>query len=809
MKSQTRYQTGDRIGGRFQVHQALRGGMGEVYLCLELDTFLPFALKTFQQRLLTTPRIVRLFEEEVSIWIALENHPNIVRCYALERLDNYPFIILDWIISDEGQGTDLRSWLRRGPLDLRLALDLTIDVCRGLVHAQERQPGIVHRDLKPGNILIAFGQQAKITDFGLARVARGAGIEVGEAEGTPPYMAPEQWKGEEVDARTDIYAIGCILYELLAGSWPFQATTVAGFRRLHLEAEVPGLPDTRALPRSLDPLVRRCLAKRREERFATADDLMRRLALIYQEQFGEPPKTLSTGEDFTAEDHLNRGITYFRLKRYDDALADFEQAVRLEPSQSSAYAYRGQAYAALQRHGEALADQDKAIWLDPSNALAYNARGITYSLQGRDDEALADYGRAIQLDPNLVLALSNRAVAHHEARRYEEALADLNRVIELNPTYPNAYGNRGLTYSALKRHEQALADFTQGIQLEPTVASHYVNRGTVYHDLERYEEALADYDWALGLDPRLVEAHYNRGRTLHALKQEDQALAALDRAIELGPSDPDAYTSRGLVYADLGRYDQALADFDRAIQLDPDHANAYANRGAAYADLRRYDEALADQNKGIELDPTDARAYVNRGHTYADLKQHDRALSDYSQAIQLAPTMAGAYYDRGTSHEAFQQYNDALADYEQAVNLDPHHVSAFLNIGVILVQHQQYDDALPFLERAAELGHPRAAGYAEMVRGVLGLEPVVSAPSMDQLQEAFGAFLAADSLDNMGQALKENPLMKDERFLESLAQAIAAEEGSDNWWLLDRKMMWLLGAIDEQDPGLLARLKQK
>ena len=183
MKPQPRYKPGDKIGGRYQVHQALMGGMGEVYLCLDLETIHPYALKTFQQRYQTgTQRLRQAFKKEVATWVALEKHPNIVRCYAMETLDNQPFMILEWISGEEGKGADLRGWLRHGPLDLQTALDFAIDICRGLVHAQEKQPGLVHRDLKPENILIAQSGLAKITDFGLTQIVKQTGLETEELE---------------------------------------------------------------------------------------------------------------------------------------------------------------------------------------------------------------------------------------------------------------------------------------------------------------------------------------------------------------------------------------------------------------------------------------------------------------------------------------------------------------------------------------------------------------------------------------------------------------------------------------------------
>ncbi|MCP4454065.1 MAG: serine/threonine protein kinase, partial [Planctomycetes bacterium] len=192
----------------------------------------------FQQRY-QSQALRQAFETEVAIWVALENHANIVSCFFMDILDNQPFMALEWVAGEEGKGADLRGWLRHGPLDLPTALDIGIDICRGLVHAGEKQPGLVHRDLKPENILITQGGQAKITDFGLAQIVIRAGLDVtrmpeqeanstdrqqqsliggGGVAGTPSYMPPEQWQPDaRLDPRTDIYALGCILYEMLVG----------------------------------------------------------------------------------------------------------------------------------------------------------------------------------------------------------------------------------------------------------------------------------------------------------------------------------------------------------------------------------------------------------------------------------------------------------------------------------------------------------------------------------------------------------------------------------------------------------------
>jgi len=451
MSPKPRYQPGDKIGGRFQVHKVIMGGMGEVYLCLDRATNHPFALKTFQQRYLNNANMQTLFQEEVATWVALGKHPNIVRCFLMDTFDNQPFILLEWIAGSDQRHADLRSWLRNGPLALQLALNFTIDICRGLHHAQTQTPGLVHRDLKPDNILVAQDQVAKITDFGLAAVVQRADMTFPDpAEdsggrqglvkregivGTPPYTAPEQWRGDPLDSHTDLYALGCILYELLTGHWLFAAQTRDDFRHHHRHTAIPKLAEqlqgtlSNVVLHDLDALLARCLAKRREERFVHINELLTALIDLYRNHLGALPRTITVDEKFTPADYNNRGYTYRELQRYTEALADYARALELKP----AYANRGNVYAALHRYTEALADYDHALALDPTLATAYNNRGNAYADLQQVEQALANYTHALALDPDFALAYNNRGRVYQALQRYTGALAIMRVPLTSSP----------------------------------------------------------------------------------------------------------------------------------------------------------------------------------------------------------------------------------------------------------------------------------------------------------------------------------------------------------------------------------------
>lgn len=544
METQTQYGRGDKIGGRYEVYEVLMGGMGEVYLCLDLKWNTPFALKTFQARYLPNSKLRDSFEREVATWVALEKHPNIVRCFYMDLIDDRPFMILEWIASDDRVGTDLRSWLRKGSLNYRLSLGFAIDICRGLSYAARKIPGIVHRDLKPDNVLIAQGPIAKITDFGLAKVCQEANVRgTNEAPGvcrtsnmggTPQYMAPEQWRGEDLDARTDIYAVGCILYEMLTGQWPFEAVLGDEFRDKHLWAPVPTLPNNASSFTGTNQILQRCLAKRKEERFGTADELLREICLIYEQQFSEARKPVDISGEFTAVDHNNRGLTYSHLRHYEEALSDYTNAIRLAPIFAGAYSNRGLVYEVLKRYTEALADFTQSITLDPTYMKAHYNRGHVYEMLERYDDALVDYGTAIRIEPSNAGSWYNRGNIYLRLQRYEEALSDFTRTIELNPDDAHAFNNRGYSFGCVRRYDEALADLNHAIAIDSTFTHAYFNRGITYVNIQRFDKALADFRQAIQLDATNRDAYRNVGALLAKRGLLKEALPYFQKAGDLG-----------------------------------------------------------------------------------------------------------------------------------------------------------------------------------------------------------------------------------------------------------------------------------
>jgi tetratricopeptide (TPR) repeat protein len=358
-----------------------------------------------------------------------------------------------------------------------------------------------------------------------------------------------------------------------------------------------------------------------------------------------------------------------------EAVAQFNQAVVLNPRYTIAYFLRAKVKDLLNDPKGALADYNQAISLDPKVANAYYNRGFLKYLKLNDPKgALSDYNQAIALNPKFVEAYLNRGILKHEKLNDPKgALADYNQAIALNPKFVEAYLNRGVLKKGLNDPQGALADYNQAISLNPKLATAYYNRGILKHKkLNDPKGALADYNQAISLNPKLADAYLNRGVLKKGLNDPQGALADYNQAIYLNPKDATAYYNRGNLKDALNDPQGALADYNQSISLNPKDATAYIGRGALkYEKLNDLQGALADFNQAISLNPKDALAYNNRGFLkYEKLNDPQGALADYNQAISLNPQLADVYYNRGLLK--YTKLNDtpgAITDFRTAAKL--------------------------------------------------------------------------------------------------------------------------------------------
>jgi tetratricopeptide (TPR) repeat protein len=259
-------------------------------------------------------------------------------------------------------------------------------------------------------------------------------------------------------------------------------------------------------------------------------------------------------ESFTLQTRLSAEMAYLSLftvgmaryaaEDWDAAIARFSDALSQTAErvpaldQSTVCFYRGNTYHYKSDLDRAIADFDQAIQLQPDFSCAYNNRGNAYADKGDTDHAITDYDRVIQLQPDLAEAYNNRGTAYGQKGDYDRAIADFDQAIQLQPDLAEAYNNRGLTYGRKGETDRAIADFDQAIQLQPNYADAYFNRGLVYADKGDYDRAIANFDQAIQLQPDDAMAYYNRGLDYRQKGEKEKAIADFRKFLELS-NDPD------------------------------------------------------------------------------------------------------------------------------------------------------------------------------------------------------------------------------------------------------------------------------
>ncbi|MEA2905436.1 MAG: hypothetical protein QOI12_2823 [Alphaproteobacteria bacterium] len=241
-------------------------------------------------------------------------------------------------------------------------------------------------------------------------------------------------------------------------------------------------------------------------------------------------------------------------------------------ARAAAYYNRGNAYREKGEYDLAIADYGQAIALDPRSTAVYHNRGVAFHEKGDNPRAVADFGRAIKLDPRHVRAYSNRGIAYGEMGRYRRAMADYGAAIRIDPTHAIAYYNRGMEYADRGDYDRAVADFSAVIRLAPEDSGGYQNRARAYRDKGDFERAIADYGEVIRLESQDADAYTERGNAYRDSGDYERALADYGEAMRLDPADVDSYKNAGLAHLAGGALAKAKTDLRRASELAPEDA---------------------------------------------------------------------------------------------------------------------------------------------------------------------------------------------------------------------------------------------
>jgi len=237
----------------------------------------------------------------------------------------------------------------------------------------------------------------------------------------------------------------------------------------------------------------------------------------------------------------------------------------------NAYGHRGYAYYVTGKFDQAIQDFDQAMRLNPSFAPVFSLRGNAFYGKAAYDRAILDFDEAIRLDPSVANDFNNRGNAYYSKATYDRAIQDYDEAIRLNPSFADAFHNRGLAYRGKGDHDGAIRNYDEAIRLNPSFADAFKNRGNAYYAKGNYDRAIQDYDEAIRLKPGVAEIFSYRGRAYTQKGNYDRAIQDYDEAIRLDPSS-DTFFNRGRVRFDLGQFAASQSDFAKAAELKPSYA---------------------------------------------------------------------------------------------------------------------------------------------------------------------------------------------------------------------------------------------
>jgi len=726
---QDRYTLGREIG---------RGGMATVYLAEDRRHGRQVALKALRPELASTLGPDR-FRREIEV-VARLNHPHILPLHDSGHAGGTLYYVMPYV-----QGQSLRRRIEReGPLPVEDSVTIALQVAAALEHAHAH--GVVHRDVKPENILLHEGE-AVVADFGIALAVEAAGqrlTRTGLSIGTPEYMSPEQALGEgPVDARSDEYALGCVLYEMLAGEPPYTGRTAQAIIAKRLTDPVPSARRIRsAVPVAVDRALMKALSPHPGDRFpsvkAFAEALTSRAPIAPASRSVAILPFLNMSPD-PENEYFADGIT-------EDVITQVSKVRTLKViSRTSVMAFK-QRDQSLKEIGTRLG---ASTLLEGSVRRAGDrVRIVAQLVDAETDRHLwaETYDRKL----TDIFEIQADVALHIAAALKAELTDDESQRIGRKPTRDvHAYqlylqGRHCFTRFTRDGMLKSIEYFEQALERDPGFAQAHVGIALACAELaetgtlgpeQLSARARNEAATALRLDPELAAAHSLAGYIACMWDFDwERAEREFGRALELNPSDADTHDYYGRMLSSLGRHDEAVIANRRAQELDPvTHA-----RDLSTALLRagRYDEALSEALRALELDSSSARAHATLGWAYLKKDMPDRGIAELQRAVELAPgysqwlaQLGQALAEQGRREEAL----DALRRLEEMAResyVSPNHL-AYVYTGL-----GDQEAALDCLEEAYRAG----AGAIYGIKGSFLFTPLHSNPR-------FQALLAKMNLD--------------------------------------------------------------
>jgi serine/threonine protein kinase/thioredoxin-like negative regulator of GroEL len=674
------------------------GGMGVVFRAEDTKLGRNVALKFLPDELMRDPVALERFRREARTASSL-NHPHICTIHEIDEHEGRQFIAMELL-----EGQTLKERISGQPLPLDEILDLSIQIADALEAAHAK--GIIHRDIKPANIFVTLRKQAKVLDFGLAKLASeksrdgavtrdhltGAGATIG----TVAYMSPEQARGEDLDPRTDLFSFGVVLYEMATGREAFSGNTSA----IILEAllnRTPSLEGHPEMPAELARIVNKALEKDRRLRYQNASDLRADLERMRRDR--DSGRMAATSSKAAAAERsvavlyfenlsASKEDEYFRDGITEDIITELSKirGLRVFPRPA------------------VLVFRDKPATA-PEVGRQLNA---AYVLGG----SLRRSGNRLRITTQLVEASSGHSLW---AEKYDRELAD---VFEVQDEIARSI-TQALRITLTPQEEKAISHKPT----ENTQAYDYFLRGRGYARRETRSDldfALQMFDLAILFDPAFALAHAgvaNACATLYEWHDQnniwiEKGLAACQKALKLEPQLPEALAARGRISYVLKQYDEAIRDARQAIDLKRDCAGAYNVLARAYFSSDRWQEAADLAERALECNGDDYNVFnplINAlerlGQIEASHRLHRLRMQVLQQQIERVAEDVRARILLATTHASFGDEPAATRELQIAVALRPNDSNILYNAACVYGLFQKKQEALDLLRKAVQVGY--------------------------------------------------------------------------------------------------------